>query len=331
MQDTQSSPSRRVLLGGSLATLGAAGSLATAGPAGAATGPSQSSTGAAPAAAAPPQAALPALVGREQSLYFGPLGWAAYDFAAGATVVLGSSAGSRSSAGWLGQGVALEPGSTITGLDLTVRGTGTVSGTVFLMRSTPEAAGGWSSAASAGGAAAGTFSSAPLSLAVTPATAYSLEVVLGSTSYVSGVRVRYTPPLPSGLNLVPITPARVYDSRRNMAPDANGSMSTGTNRTISVANGRDPGTGTVTLPDVVPAAAKAVAYTVTVTGTTAGGYLAVNPGGDAVVHASTINWAAGQTLANSGVIGVSPTRTITLVCGGGTTQVIIDVIGYYVS
>jgi hypothetical protein len=226
--------------------------------------------------------------------------------------------------------VDLAPGSTITGLDFTLRGPGTVSGSSFLQRATPDTSGSWSTVASVSGGAVGTFST-PTSQPVTPSTTYSIEVFLAAGSFVSGYRVRYRPPAPSGLNLVPITPARVYDSRYNMAPDANGSISTGANRTISVANGRSTTTGVVTLPNVVPSTAKAIAYTVTVTQTTASGYLAVNPGGDAVVHASSINWLAGQSLANTGVIGISPTRTITVICGNGTTQFIIDVIGYYVN
>jgi hypothetical protein len=321
MEPTEPSTTRRLLIGGSLATLGGAASLIGATPAAAADGDRLSSG---ELASPSPDAA------GEQTLYFGPLGWSAYDSTAGATVVYGSTQGSRASSGYLGRSVDLLPGSTITGIDLTLRGTGTMSGGCYLMRSTPDAAAGWSNTASVSGSAVGTFS-VTTAMAVTSGTTYSLELILGATTFVAGVRVRYTPPVPSGLNLVPITPARVYDSRRNMTPDANGSISSGANRTISVANGRNPSTGTVTLPNVVPATATAIAYTLTVTGSSSGGYLAVNPGGDTVVHASTINWAAGQTLANSGVIAISPTRTITVVGGSGTTQFIVDVIGYYVS
>ena len=263
-------------------------------------------------------------------MYFGPLGWAAYNSAAGASVVYSYPSGSRASSGWLGQPVLLPPGSTITGLDLTLRGTAPISGLCHLMQATPDTSGDWASACLVTGSAVGT-TSVGTSVNVGATNTLSLEVFLGPTTYVGGVRVRYTPPVPSGLNLVAITPARVYDSRLNMAPDANGAMGPGTNRTISVANGRNPATGAVTLANVVAASARAIAYTLTTTVTTASGWLAVNPGGDTTVHASTINWGAGQTLANSGVIAISPTRSITMVRGGsGAAQVIVDVIGYYV-
>lgn len=328
METSESITTRRLLIGGSIATLGGAATLAVAESAAAADGGHSSSGEPAPTAPDAP-ASLPVLAAGEQTLYFGPLSWAAYAFAPGATVVVSAGVGSRASTGWLGHSIDLPPGSTITGLDLTLGGTGSISGTCLLMKAQPDALDGWDSVATVTGNAVGTTVVAT-SQVVTSATTYSVEVVLGSTTYINGVRVRYTPPVPSGLNLVPITPARVYDSRFNMAPDANGAMGAGSNRTISVANGRSPATGAVTLANVVPATAKAIAYTLTATGPTASGFLAVNPGGDTVVHASTINWTAGQTLANSGVIGISPTRTITLVRGGsGSAQVIIDVIGYY--
>jgi hypothetical protein len=328
METSGSSTTRRLLIGSSIATLGGAVSLATAGPAAAADG-GLSSTGE-PAAAAPDApASLPVLAVGEQTLYFGPLGWAAYANAAGATVVVGTG-GSRPSSGWLGRSIDLPPGSTINGLDLTLGGTGSISATCWLMKAQPDVSATWSAVATVSGSAVGTTVTAT-SQVVTTGTTYSVELLLGSTTTVTGLRVRYTPPAPSGLNLVAITPARVYDSRFSMAPDASGAMGPGTNRTISVANRRNPATGAVNLANVVPSTAKAIAYTLTATGTTGSGYLAVNPGGDTVVHASTINWAAGQTLANSGVIAVSPTRTITLVRGGGgSAQFIVDVIGYYV-
>jgi hypothetical protein len=330
LSNNEPSPTRRLVLGGSIATVGGASALVTADPAAATGGPSSSSTGVAAAAPGAPGQVLPALAAGEKSVYYGPLGWTSYSFSAGASVVIGGGYGSRASSGWLGRGVDLEPGSVITGMDFTLQGSGSVSGSAFLMRSTPDTAGAWTIQASVSGVAVGT-TSATVNQPVTATNAFSLEVATGATSYVAGVRLRYRPPAPSGLNFVAVTPARVYDSRYNMAPDANGAISTGANRTISVANGRSTSTGAVTIPNVVPSTAKAIAYTLTVTQTTASGYLAVNPGGDAVVHASSINWLAGQSLANTGVIGISPTRTITVICGNGTTQFIIDVIGYYVS
>ena len=145
-------------------------------------------------------------------------------------------------------------------------------------------------------------------------------------TYCNGIRLRFRPP---SSGLVPITPARVYDSRLNMAPDANGTISGGSNRTVSVANARNVATGAI-IGAVVPANATAIAFTLTISDTAGQGYLAVNPGGTTVVSASTINWfGAGQILANTGVVKVANDRTITVVAGGGSTNFIVDVVGYF--
>ncbi len=126
----------------------------------------------------------------------------------------------------------------------------------------------------------------------------------------------------------PITPTRVYDSR---APEPSpGLLLAGDNRLVSVAHGRDSN-GVVIVLDLVPAGATAVAANVTVTQTTSGGFLTVNPGGVTTVSASTINWfGAGQTLANGVTLTLNATRELTVVCGaGGNTHFIVDISGYY--
>jgi hypothetical protein len=116
-----------------------------------------------------------------------------------------------------------------------------------------------------------------------------------------------------------------------MAPDTNGVLASGANRTVSVADARDVTTGAITGP-LVPATATAIAYTLTATSTVAHGFLAVNPGGVTTVSASTINWtAAASTLANTGVVKIDSTRTITVIAGGpgASANFIIDIVGYY--
>jgi hypothetical protein len=129
-----------------------------------------------------------------------------------------------------------------------------------------------------------------------------------------------------------VTPTRVYDSRAPL-PHTGIIMSLATfnTRTLSVADGRD-GSGNVTVPNLVPAGATAVAANVTVTGTIGGfGYLAINPGGNFVEAGSTINWFAdGQTLANGVILTLNNSRQITVICnGGGATQFLVDISGYY--
>ena len=129
----------------------------------------------------------------------------------------------------------------------------------------------------------------------------------------------------------PISPARVYDSRK--AAPSPGILATGANRTISVADKRDTNTGAVTISNVVPAGATAISFNLTVVNTVGtNGFLAVNEGGNATVAASLINWSSvGLTTANSTVVKINSSRQITVICGGTSTSChfIIDVLGYY--
>jgi hypothetical protein len=127
----------------------------------------------------------------------------------------------------------------------------------------------------------------------------------------------------------PITPTRVYDSRE--ALPSPGVLASGQNRTISVADGRASVGGAVTVPDLVPAGAAAVAANVTVVSVAHAGYLAINPGGVTTVNASIVNWsAAGQALANAAPLAISADRKLTVVAGGGgSTHFIVDILGYW--
>jgi hypothetical protein len=128
-----------------------------------------------------------------------------------------------------------------------------------------------------------------------------------------------------------ITPARVYDSRR--AAPAQGVLAGGANRTISVADKRDSGTGAVVTADIVPAGATAVAANVTIANTVGSGNLTVNPGGSLTASASTINWyASGQVLANGVTLALNASRQLTIIANGAgtsSTHIIVDVMGYY--
>ena len=81
----------------------------------------------------------------------------------------------------------------------------------------------------------------------------------------------------------------------------------------------------------MPSNATAIAYTLTTAGTTGAGFLAVNPGGTTAVTASAINWTTtGLSIANTGVVKLGPGSTITVVAGGaGSTDFIVDIVGYY--
>jgi hypothetical protein len=150
-----------------------------------------------------------------------------------------------------------------------------------------------------------------------------------SAGYVGAV-VQYT--LPS-LSLYPITPIRVFDSRFSRF---GGAIANGASRLVNVKDSINVSTGNVAVTNAIPAGAKAISFTLTVTGTVGAGYLAILPGTTTTVTASTVNWSAsGQTLAAGGIVQLgsgSAERQVTLVAGGSagsSTQAILDITGYY--
>ena len=126
-----------------------------------------------------------------------------------------------------------------------------------------------------------------------------------------------------------MTPTRVYDSR--VASPTPGKLGTGENRVVSVADGRNLTTGAVTVADLVPATAQAIAYNLTVVSTEARGFLSVNPGNVTEFAASTVNWSStDQIIANVGIVSLSFDRVIKVFGGGlGRTHFAIDITGYY--
>jgi hypothetical protein len=143
-----------------------------------------------------------------------------------------------------------------------------------------------------------------------------------------GIRVDYVPVGggggvgggQTGGALIPIPPARVYDSR-----GGGGKLRDGDVRTVSVAAALD---GT----PVVPPGATAAMVTVTVTDTEgSGGYVAVYPGGGSWSGTSSVNWfGPGQNLATAAFVALGGNRDLSLRAGVNATNVLIDVTGYAV-
>lgn len=128
---------------------------------------------------------------------------------------------------------------------------------------------------------------------------------------------------------VPVTPTRVYDSR---APHPSGGaiLAAGSSRDISVANGRNLTTGDITVPNLVPAAVRAVAINLTVAGGTGMGTVALAPGGTPTYTASAVNFVAGQRIANGLTVAINPaSRTLRAFAITASVHVIVDVTGYF--
>lgn len=117
---------------------------------------------------------------------------------------------------------------------------------------------------------------------------------------------------------------RAYDSRPGLVPTSvtKGKLAQNQVRTVDLTVGGG-----------LPAGARAALVNLTVTGTSDGsGFLKVFKPGSPVPSASAINWSSGgQNIANSATVTVSPTGGLTVRCGGtgASTDVIVDVAGYY--
>ena len=111
----------------------------------------------------------------------------------------------------------------------------------------------------------------------------------------------------------------------------NGPIANFGSRVIDVSSGHDLATGAVTLANAVPAGATAITYNLTTDQSTTAGFVAITSGIADSFAASTIN-LNGTPLANGGTVQIAGDRTVKVwVGGGGTTQVIVDVTGYYTS
>jgi hypothetical protein len=72
-----------------------------------------------------------------------------------------------------------------------------------------------------------------------------------------------------------------------------------------------------------------VVLTVTVTDTTATSHLTVSPAGQGVPTVSDLNWTAGRTVPNLVIVTVGTGGQVDLTNYAGSTDVIVDVVGWY--
>jgi hypothetical protein len=121
-------------------------------------------------------------------------------------------------------------------------------------------------------------------------------------------------------------PARAYDSRFFAGP-----ISSGENQLIQVSDGYDTTTGVLNAPNVVPIGATAIAGNLTITATTRQGFLTLAPGFLTGITASTINWNGDSLdIANGFIVQLDSNRQVRVFAGGGgRTDFIIDVAGYF--
>jgi RHS repeat-associated protein len=129
-----------------------------------------------------------------------------------------------------------------------------------------------------------------------------------------------------------VQPVRLMDTRT--APNRVGNCGAGVNTCTTLASG---GTQTLTVAGTgaqipgIPANATAVAVNVTPINQTQAAYLTVGPADAPLPVASNVNWQAGKAVSNLVVTKLSTDGKIKLFNSFGTTDVIIDLEGYFTS
>jgi uncharacterized repeat protein (TIGR01451 family) len=125
----------------------------------------------------------------------------------------------------------------------------------------------------------------------------------------------------AGLHTLP--PCRILDTRAGSgAPLGGPALTSNATRTLDLRELCG-----------LPGNAFAISYNATVTGPTAAGNLRFFPGGTGLPNASAINYLAGQTRANNGIVPLSADGKLSVYCGQatGATELILDVNGYFAS
>ncbi len=148
------------------------------------------------------------------------------------------------------------------------------------------------------------------------------QAASGSLQVIFDIQGYYTTVLQSGAGLyVPLSnPTRIADTRTGSGQsDAGTPLAANTVTTLQV-------TGS----DGVPQGASAVVLNVTeASATTNGGYLTVYPQGATRPTASNLNFNAGTQIANRAIVGVSTSGQVSFYNFNGTTNLVVDVNGYY--
>jgi hypothetical protein len=145
------------------------------------------------------------------------------------------------------------------------------------------------------------------------ATAGLLALAVASMGPVSAHVATSNTALTANSSYVSVTPARVADTRTS-SPLAGGAT-----LNVQVTGGTSG----------VPAGAVAAVLNVTAVDPTAAGFLTVFPEGTTMPTVSNLNFAAGTVVPNLVTVGLSATGMVSIYLNTGSTDVVVDVEGYY--
>jgi hypothetical protein len=125
----------------------------------------------------------------------------------------------------------------------------------------------------------------------------------------------------TGTAFYTVTPCRVLDSRVTTGPWGGQPLGAQQERTATVVGGAC----------AIPATAKALSFNLTATAATAAGHIRVYPAGTPRPGSSSLNFAAGQTRGNNGVVSLGAAGDLAFFSGqaSGSVHVILDVNGYF--
>ena len=124
---------------------------------------------------------------------------------------------------------------------------------------------------------------------------------------------------------VGVQPCRLVDTRQAGFPAGYGTpaLTGGVPRNFDLNS--DP------LCSSIPDGVDAYSLNITVTNTQGPGFILVYPQGGAQPPVSTLNYIAGQTIANAAIVPAGPTGGVTVIAGVSGTDLIIDINGYFSS
>lgn len=143
----------------------------------------------------------------------------------------------------------------------------------------------------------------------------------------------YAPPVGTAGGFNPLQPSRIADSRCTGATPqplcAQESLPAANSGVVTLGPAASEALTVTGVGKVPSSGVAAVMMDVTVTDTTASSFLSVYPPTSTRPQVSNLNWTSGETLSNKVIVDVGPTGQVTLYNHSGSTDVVVDVEGWF--